>query len=118
MAKVERNPLLPPIRVEDLGGKDKTAATITEVRVDVATKASKSGKALILVLKEFPKKGLYVNATGKDHLINEFGDESDDWINKRISIGPVRSENPDKSPNAAKMVTTVWVLEPETWPKK
>lgn len=116
--KVERNPLLPPIRVEDLGGKDKVAATITEVRVDVPTKSNKSGKALILVLKEFPKKGLYVNATGRDHLIDECGDESERWVGRKIAIGPVRTETDTPAPGQPKVATTVWVLDPAEWPKR
>lgn len=118
MTKVTRNPLLPPLRVEDLGGKEKVAVTITEVRVDVPTKNSKSGKALILVLKEFPKKGLYVNETGKDHLLAELGDESDGWVGRKIAIGPVRTETDRPAPGQPKVSTTVWVLDPAEWPKR
>lgn len=118
MPKVERNPLLPPIRVEDLGGKEKMAATIVEARVDVPTKNNKSGKALILVLKEFPKKGLYVNETGKDHLITELGDTSEAWAGRKIAIGPVRTETDRPAPGQSKVSTTVWVLNPAEWPKR
>lgn len=120
MAKVSRRLLVPPLRAADLGEKEDAIATITEVRVDVPTKDTKSGKSTIVLFKEYGGKGLYLNGPSTDHLIDGISDESTDWIGRRVRLVKVRSENPDRrdDPNAPAMVTTVWVAQPSEWPKK
>ena len=119
MAKVTRNPLPAPLRPEDLAGKKSAVCTVKDVKVDLPSPNTRRGKSTVLILVEFPDKGLYLNATSTDNCIRGFGsDESDEWVGKLVPIVAVQSEDARAAtdPTIPKLTTKLWVATPEEWP--
>lgn len=120
MTKITMNQLPAPLRPEDLAGSESGIGTVEKVLVDVKSPGTRRGVSTVIILKEFPGKGLYLNETSKLHAVQGFeSDDSDDWIGKKVPWCVVRSEDPRaaKDPNLPKMVKKVWVAAPEDWPK-
>jgi hypothetical protein len=117
MARVTRNPLPTPLRPDNLE-RETGAYTISDVLVDIPSEKNKRGKVTVVVLKEFPGKGLYLNASSLDHLIQGFkSDESNDWKGKQVPLMVVTSEDPRaaKDPTVPRMSKRIWVAPPDQW---
>lgn len=116
MAKIESNPLLPPLRVADFAGKDALVCKVKSAHVNVASEQGKRGRATFLELWEFPGKGLYLNATSQQNAVRGFGsDETDNWLDKLIPVVVVQSEYEDRVTKVKRVGPNLWVAPPEDW---
>jgi hypothetical protein len=116
MAKIKKNPLLPPLRVSDFGKADGLVCQIKEMHVDVGTTQTRSGKTTFAELYEFPGKGLYMNATSLQNAVDGFGsDETDNWLDKQIPIIKVHAAFTDKTTQQEKSGPNLWVAPAEDW---
>lgn len=82
--KAERKAIgKPSLRPDDIG--TATAVVVTVTGVDY--RASKYGdKRYVLQLKEFPDKELWLSATESNLLIDNIGDDTENWLGARIPL--------------------------------
>ncbi len=99
----------PALRAGDLPS-DRVKVTILEADPHVDFGDGKS--ACVLVYREFPDKKHRVNKTGVKHLLRGIGDESDDWVTRKITIEKVKTTDA----RDGSLVTSVWIAPPEDWP--
>lgn len=116
MGKVQKNPLLPPLRVADFGGKDALVCRVKRVELDVPSSQGKGGKATFMELWEFPGKGLYLNATSLQNAVVGFGsDETGDWHDKQVPVIVVQSEFEDRTTKVKTIKPNLWLAPAEEW---
>ena len=109
MAKIEANPLLPPLRVSDFAGKEALICKVKAAHVNVPSEKGKRGKATFLELWEFEGKGLYLNATSQQNAVAGFGsNETDAWLDKPIPVIVVLSEFEDQATGKKTPTRTLW----------
>lgn len=98
------------IRAEDLGNEDHPV-TIEAVEYDTQKKAN--GEVVLeyyLRLKEFPKKRMGLNKTNAKVIAGIYGEETDAWIGKRITIYATEGQVFDE----IKLVLRVRLRPPES----
>ena len=118
MAKIEANPLLPPLRVSDFAGKEVLVCRVKDVKVNVPSEKGKRGKATFMELWEFEGKGLYLNATSQANAVAGFGsDESDNWKDRPVPVIVVNSEYEDPITKIKRVGKNLWIAAPEDWKK-
>lgn len=116
MAKIEANPLLPPLRVSDFGNKEVLVCRVKAVKVNVPSEKGKRGRATFMELWEFEGKGLYLNATSQANAVAGFGsDETDNWVDKPVPVIVVNSEYEDPRTKVKTVGKNLWVAPPEEW---
>lgn len=116
MAKIEANPLLPPLRVSDFAGKEALICKVKAVKVNVPSEKGKRGRATFMELWEFEGKGLYLNATSQQHAVAGFGsDETDTWLDKQVPVIVVVSEFEDPTTGKKTPTRSLWIAAPEDW---
>jgi hypothetical protein len=76
------------VKASDLNGRTVTL-TIKELRVEEMGHGSEKERKPVLYF-ERATKGLVLNRTNAMIIAGLYGDESDDWVGKRISIYPAR----------------------------
>jgi hypothetical protein len=116
VAKITRNPLLPPLRPEDFKGQEALVCRVKRVEVDVASEKGKRGKATFIELWEFPGKGLYLNESSKENAVQGFGsDETDHWKDKPVPVIAVNSEYEDPKTHMKRPTLALWVAPADRW---
>lgn len=116
MAKIQANPLLPPLRVSDFAGKDALICKVKSVSVNVPSAQGKGGRATFMELWEFPGKGLYLNATSQQNAVAGFGsDETDNWHDKPVPVIVVQSEYEDRVTKVKRTGPNLWIAPAEEW---
>jgi hypothetical protein len=116
VAKIEANPLLAPLRVEDFQGKEALVCRVKDAKVNVPSEKGKRGKATFLELWEFPGKGLYLNATSQQHAVEGFGsDETDNWKDKLVPVVVVNAEYKDPKTLQVTVSKVLWVAPAANW---
>lgn len=116
MAKIQANPLLPPLRVADFLGKEVLVCRVKDVKVDVPSEKGKRGRATFMELWEFEGKGLYLNATSQSNAVAGFGsDETDNWKDQYVPVVVVNSEFEDPRTKVKTYGKNLWVAAPEDW---
>lgn len=116
MAKIEANPLLPPLRVSDFAGREALICRVKDVRVNVPSAQGKRGRATFIELWEFEGKGLYLNATSQANAVAGFGsDETDNWKDKMLPVVVVNSEFENPTTHVKTVGKNLWVAPPEDW---
>ncbi len=117
MPKITKNPLPAPLRPEHLGGREALICRVKDTLVDVPSAQNRRGKATVMILWEFPDKGLYLNETSKDHAVAGFkSDETDDWKDKPVPVIVVRSEFRDPETGRTTAGPKVWIAPSDQWP--
>lgn len=76
------------VKAADLGGKTVTL-TIKELKVEKMGHGAEEERKPVLYFSN-ATKGLVLNRTNAMTIANLYGDESDEWRGKRISIYPTR----------------------------
>lgn len=116
VAKIEANPLLPPLRASDFAGKEALVCRVKAVKVNVPSERGKRGRATFMELWEFEGKGLYLNATSQANAVAGFGsDETDHWTDKPVPVIVVNSEFEDPRTHIKTTGRTLWIAAPEDW---
>ena len=116
MAKIEANPLLPPLRVSDFMGREALICRVKRVMVNVPSALGKRGRATFIELYEFEGKGLYLNATSQANAVAGFGsDETDNWQDKLLPVIVVNSEFENPATHVKTTGKSLWVAAPEDW---
>jgi len=116
MAKIEANPLLPPLRVEDFQGKEALVCRVKDAKVNIPSERGKRGRATFLELWEFPGKGLYLNATSQQNAVKGFGsDETDNWKDQQLPVIVVNAEFEDPKTKVKTISKVLWVADAENW---
>jgi hypothetical protein len=82
------------IKAVSLGGKDRTV-TITGVKVEELEKDDKTKEQRGLVALAETTKKWVLNVTNVKCLIALFGRETNNWVNKRVTLYPERNEMSD-----------------------
>jgi len=78
------------LKAEDLNGKEVTVTIDNVELVELGQGRDKESKLLITFVGK--TKGLLVNKTNARTIEKLYGDETDEWIGKRIIIGPKEVE--------------------------
>lgn len=116
MAKIQANPLLPPLRFEDFQGKEILVCRVKDAKVNVPSEQGKRGKATFLELWEFPGKGLYLNATSQQNAVEGFGsDETDNWKDQQLPVMVVNAEFEDPKTRVKTISKVLWVAPAANW---
>ena len=117
MAKITKNILPAPLRAEDLNA-EALVCRVQDTLVDVASDRNRRGKVTVILLWEFPGKGLYLNETMKEHAVAGFkSDETDDWKDKPIPLVVGLSEYEDQQTHRKTVTRKPWIAPPDQWAK-
>jgi len=116
VAKIEANPLLAPLRVEDFQGKEALICRVKDTKVNIPSERGKRGRATFIELWEFPGKGLYLNATSQQNAVEGFGsDETDNWKDKLVPVVVVNAEFTDPKTRQTTVTKVLWVAPSANW---
>lgn len=97
------------IKAEDLQGKDVTLTIrSSEMKMFEGDNGGKEKKIAIQFLKT--DKELICNKTNRDIIVALHGDETDDWIGKKVTLYPTRVQF------GPKMVWAIRIREPGGFP--
>ncbi len=99
----------PALQAGDLPS-DRVKVTILEADPHVDFGEGKA--ACVLVYREFPDKKHRINKTGVKHLIRGIGDESEDWLGRKIMIEKIKTTDA----RTREAVVSVWVSPSDDWP--
>lgn len=78
------------IKCSDLNGRDRTV-TISLITIELLGEDKKP----VLYFRE-EEKGLALNLTNMEYISDAYGDESDDWIGRPVTMYPARTKYRDK----------------------
>jgi len=112
MAKVNREMYRntrPKLMVEDIGDADYIVLTIKEFREDKFDFQGRKKLAPFLMFEEAGEKVQWLNPEQIQYLIDALGDETDEWIGKRIPI--MRHEFSYDGKDGVNL----WIASPELW---
>lgn len=112
MAKINKDDYSkkrPKVTVEDLEGGDAMALTIASVEDSTFDDEDGKKKALVLTFEEAGEKVFYPNQTSLGFIIDEYGDETDEWIGKPLPLMKNTGTFRGKS------FTNLQVPAPELW---
>lgn len=105
MPKVERGTFSqrrPAVDCALLGNVDVAVLTISQV--DPAVKFEDRTR-MVITFEEFPDHAYWPNVTSIGHLIDRFGDDTDEWISKPVALERVKTNNPQTK----KQTDSMWV---------
>lgn len=85
----------PQLKPDKMGNADLLAGTIASV--DFRKSQFRAEPQPVLTFKEYPEYELRVGKRGTSRLVEQFGEETDDWIGKVIPLVKAREEVADKS---------------------
>lgn len=126
MAKIQKNPLPPPLRPEDIQNRVLVVLKVKDVQVDVKVDRDQNrrGKATFMTFwdpqipgLDVEGKGLYLNATSQQNAVEGFGsDETDHWKDKDVPLIRVNTEYEDRTTKQKQAGVGVWVAPAKDWP--
>lgn len=85
------------LKAKDLKGRE-IAVAISEVTSDEFDSRDGGKERLGVVFFKGGVKGLVLNKTNVRYLIDQFGQDSDDWLGKEVVLYSVSTQKPDGSP--------------------
>lgn len=99
----------PKIVQDDIEDGDAMLVTISDVEEEKVKGDGGDKVLLVLLTEEFGDKVHRLNKTQRDYLIEQLGEETDDWIGKQVPLVKTKQAFQNKS------FDTVWVAAPEEW---
>lgn len=94
MTQREKTNILPTLKVED-GFKGIAKATIQKVK-DLETTYGEKVVIDIRNLKDNKEYSVFLNDESKNNLIDGYGKDDSDWLNKEIKLDVVKDKNYSK----------------------
>ncbi|MEE8177714.1 MAG: hypothetical protein V3T65_06945 [Acidobacteriota bacterium] len=84
----ERQPKLTP----EVVGTDRAVLTVMEAHTGITTGDGR--KAAFLSFREFPDHVLWLNKSGITRLVEQLGENDEDWLGQLVPLVKVRNPNP------------------------
>jgi len=105
----------PKITQADIEGGEAVVVTISDVEEEKVKGDDGDKILLVLLTEEYGDKVHRLNKTQRDYLIEQLGDETDEWIGKKVPLVKTRQEFGTPGRKGYKEFDTVWVAAPDEW---
>lgn len=105
----------PSLKPTDLGGAQHAVLTIDEVEETNIPGPENNGAgrdAIRIVFAEFPDHNWWPNPSSLRTILNRLGDDTDKWMQERVPLHTVTSQNPRQRGTT---VQNLWVVPMEEW---
>jgi hypothetical protein len=103
----------PGLKAEDIKARraNLTVQTVEQVELDDDNTEDGKRNALAVTFEEFPDKPYWPNGTSIGFLIDELGEDEEEWAGERIPLEKKKTTNP----RTKQLQDSLWVAAPEDW---